>query len=46
MEVILLGDVKSLGKKGHVVKINDGDARNDVMPRNLGLAATAKKLKE
>ena len=28
MEVILLEDVKSLGKKGQIVKINDGYARN------------------
>ena len=28
MEVILLEDVKSLGKKGELVKVNDGYARN------------------
>ena len=33
MEVILLEDVKSLGKKGQIVKINDGYARNFVLPK-------------
>ncbi len=42
MEVILLEDVKSLGKKGQVVKINDGYARNYVLPKKLGVEATAK----
>ena len=39
MEVILLEDVKSLGKKGQIVKINDGYARNFVLPKKLGLEA-------
>ena len=42
MEVILLQDVKSLGKKGQIVKINDGYARNYVLPKKLGLEANAK----
>ena len=42
MEVILLEDVKSLGKKGQIVKINDGYARNYVLPKKLGLEANAK----
>ena len=37
MEVILLEDVKSLGKKGEIVKINDGYARNYVLPKKLVL---------
>ena len=32
MDVILLEDVKTLGKKGQIVKINDGYARNYVLP--------------
>ena len=44
MEVILLQDVKSLGKKGQIVKINDGYARNYVLPKKLGLEANAKNL--
>ena len=35
MEVILLQDVKSLGKKGQIVKINDGYARNEANAKNL-----------
>lgn len=46
MEVILLEDVKSLGKKGEVVKINDGYARNYVLPKKLGLEATPKNLND
>ena len=46
MEVILLQDVKSLGKKGQIVKINDGYARNYVLPKKLGLEANAKNLND
>lgn len=46
MEVILLEDVKALGKKGQIVKINDGYARNFVLPKKLGLEATAKNLND
>lgn len=40
MKVILLEDVKTLGKKGQIVEINDGYARNYVIPKKLGLEAT------
>lgn len=40
MKVILLEDVKSLGKKGQIVDINDGYARNFVLPKKLGIEAT------
>ena len=46
MQVILLEDVKSLGKKGDVVKVSDGYARNFILPKKLGLEATDKNLKE
>lgn len=46
MEVILLEDVKSLGKKGQIVKINDGYARNYVLPKKLGIEATPKNLND
>ena len=36
MDVILLEDVKTLGKKGQIVKINDGYARNYVLPTGEG----------
>lgn len=46
MEVILLEDVKSLGKKGDKVKVNDGYARNFILPKKLGIEATAKNLND
>lgn len=46
MQVILLEDVKSLGKKGELVNINDGYARNYVLPKKLGLEANAKNLND
>ena len=46
MKVILLEDVKSLGKKGDVVNINDGYARNFVLPKKLGVEANNKNLKD
>ena len=46
MEVILLEDVKSLGKKGEVVKVNDGYARNFILPKKLGLEANAKNMND
>lgn len=46
MEVILLQDVKTLGKKGQIVKINDGYARNYVLPKKLGIEATANNLND
>lgn len=42
MEVILLQDVKSLGKKGEIVKVNDGYAKNFIIPKKLGIEATKK----
>ena len=46
MQVILLQDVNKLGKKGDVVKVNDGYARNFILPKQLGLEATEKNLKD
>ena len=40
MKVILLQDVKTLGKKGEIVNVNDGYARNFILKKNLGLEAT------
>lgn len=46
MKVILLEDVKSLGKKGEVVNVSDGYARNFIFKKNLGLEATPKALND
>lgn len=46
MQVILLEDVKSLGKKGEIVKVNDGYARNYILPKKLGLEANNKNLND
>ena len=46
MQVILLEDVKSLGKKGDIVKVSDGYARNFVLPKKLGVEATEKNKNE
>ena len=40
MKVILLEDVKSLGRKGEVVNASDGYARNMLLPKKLAVAAT------
>lgn len=46
MEVVLLEDVKALGKKGQMVKVNDGYARNFILPKKLGIEATSKNLND
>lgn len=46
MKVILLEDVKSLGKKGDVVEVNDGYARNYVLPRKLGMEANNENMND
>ena len=46
MEVILLQDVKALGKRGEIVKVNDGYARNFILKKNLGIEANAKNLND
>ena len=46
MKIILLEDVKALGKKGEIVNVNDGYARNFILPKKLGLEATGKNLND
>ena len=46
MKVILLKDVKSQGKKGDVIEISDGYARNFIIKNGLGIQATAGALNE
>lgn len=46
MKIILLADVKSLGKKGEIVNVSDGYARNMLLPKKLGVEATSKNLND
>ena len=46
MQVVLLEDVKTLGKKGQIVNVNDGYARNFILPKKLGVEATPKNLND
>lgn len=46
MKVILLQNVKALGKKGEVVNVNDGYARNFILPKKLGVEANGKNLND
>ena len=44
MKIVLLQDVKSLGKAGTLVEVSEGYARNFLLPKKLGAAATAENL--
>ncbi len=46
MKVILLQDVKSLGKKGDIVTVSDGYARNVILAKKQGVEATPKNLND
>ncbi|MBR2714678.1 MAG: 50S ribosomal protein L9 [Ruminococcus sp.] len=46
MKVVLLQDVKALGKKGELVTVNDGYARNFLFPRNIAKEANAQAMNE
>ena len=46
MKIILLQDVKTLGKKGEIIETNDGYARNYILPKKIGVEATAKNLND
>lgn len=46
MKIILLEDVKTLGKKGDVVDVSDGYARNAILPKKLGVEANSKNMND
>ncbi len=46
MKVILTEDVKKLGKKGEIVNVNDGYARNFILPQKKGVEATAANMND
>ncbi len=46
MKVVLLQDVKGSGKKGELVNVSDGYARNFLFPRNLAKEANAQAMNE
>jgi len=45
MKLILLEDVKSVGKKGQIVNVSDGYARNMLLPKKVAVEATPGNLK-
>ena len=46
MKIILLEDVKSLGKKGDIIEASEGYARNFILPKKLGVEANGKNLND
>ena len=46
MKVVLLEDVKNLGRKGDLVQVAEGHARNYLLPRKLAVEATEGKIKQ
>ena len=46
MKIILLQDEKKLGRKGDIIEASDGYARNYILPKKIGVEATAKNLND
>ncbi len=46
MQVILLQDIKGIGKKGELKEMKDGYARNLLIPQKMAIAATAENMKQ
>lgn len=46
MKIILLQDEKKLGKKGEIIEASEGYARNYIIPKKIGVEATAKNMND
>lgn len=46
MKIILIQDVKKLGKKGEIIEANDGYARNYIIPQKLGVEANSRNVND
>jgi large subunit ribosomal protein L9 len=46
MKIILLQDEKKLGKKGEIIEASEGYARNYILPKKIGVEATAKNMND
>ena len=46
MKIILLQDEKKLGKKGDIIEASEGYARNYILPKKIGVEATAKSMND
>ncbi len=46
MKIILLQDEKKLGKKGDILEVSEGYARNYVLPKKIGVEANAKNMND
>ena len=46
MKVILQEDIKALGKKGEIIEVKEGYARNYLLPKKLAVEATQSNIKE
>lgn len=46
MKIILLKDEKKLGKKGDIIEASEGYARNYILPRKIGVEASAKNMND
>lgn len=46
MKIILLQDDKKLGKKGDIINVSDGHARNYILPKKIGVEATPKNMND